>query len=641
MGFPNPDTPLGITLGTKNNANINSNVIPDMKNLGIRWLRWQPYWNAVETSKGVYSWGNLDSVVSSCNSLGINLLLTVLFPPSWWILASGLPSPQGTLQYAQAMCSRYDGNHGHGHMEAIELGNEDYDMGSGTPYQPLADTMNACYPKLKAAYPNLVIGPGCTLQRNTSHIQSFWGGMWSAASGHFDYVNSHFYTCIPGNGPYDPSDGSVSNVPNFNTNWQTIQTVNANNGHANFPIWITECGFAVNTNFGYPYPKCVASTTTQKNYLNYILTQAKNSGYVNKVFLFNLSYLTITPTNGVGTSEGMSLYQGVPGSNGFQLPAYAMVKAFPSNWGGGTQTPTVTQDLAARVRVQPGTNGRTVDMAARVRVATAGQLQSVLDLAARIRIAGIQDTFVRPNQTGWGTASNGETWVQANGTAALAIAGNQGTVKSATSVNTLRLGTQTPTDADALLRVSISRVGDFVALTLRDQDLNNFYRLRQTGSQLQLVSNVANVFTILNYYAFAMLINTLYWMRFRVSGDGTQGNNLFGKVWQDGTAEPPDWLVTKTATTINGPGQVGIAVSLTNTSDTVTCDSYSVGNAPVPSVVTTARTLDLAARVRVATRSNAQQLDLAARLRIVDPFSFQITSSAAKQPPVQRRFPKS
>ena len=55
---------------------------------------------------------------------------------------------------AQALAQRYDGNHGFGTIQGIELGGEDYDSVPNTSYVPLANTMNLCYPALKGAYPN-------------------------------------------------------------------------------------------------------------------------------------------------------------------------------------------------------------------------------------------------------------------------------------------------------------------------------------------------------------------------------------------------------------------------------------------------------------------------------------------------------
>ena len=60
-----PDTPIGISIAATSNVSLNPNVIPDMKAIGPRWLRWLVNWANIELSKGLYTYGSLDSVVAA------------------------------------------------------------------------------------------------------------------------------------------------------------------------------------------------------------------------------------------------------------------------------------------------------------------------------------------------------------------------------------------------------------------------------------------------------------------------------------------------------------------------------------------------------------------------------------------------
>ena len=421
-----PDTPIGISIAATSNVSLNPNVIPDMKAIGPRWLRWFVNWSNIESPKGLYTYGSLDSVVQQCNSQGINLLLVVASPPSWWLINAtatdgstySVPSPQGTLNMAQALAQRYDGNHGFGTIQGIELGGEDYDSVPNTSYVPLANTMKLCYPALKGAYPTLTVGPGATVQRSASHIQYFWNGMWTAANGQFDFINSHYYTCQPANAFYDPSNDSVSNVPSFAHMLQLLQSASSTANHPGFPIWITETGFAINTNYGRPYPHCVTDQATQSNYLNYELQSIQALNQSAKLFVTTLDFSNSTPTQGAGTSDGMSVYQGVPGLNGTTTPAYFMLKLYSENWGNGTTSTTKTRDVMLRARLKTGTATNTYDVMMRAGLKAVGTLDT-RDIGMRAYISGASyDNFQRlPNSSsGWGVATDGETWVQASGT---------------------------------------------------------------------------------------------------------------------------------------------------------------------------------------------------------------------------------
>jgi hypothetical protein len=625
-----PDTAIGLTQGTKSNAALDSRMIPDLKTLGIRWLRWQPYAYSIEKSQGVYTWGNLDSVVSQCNAQGINLMLTVLFPPAWG-MSGGFPTPAWSLQFAQAMCSRYDGNHGHGQIQGVELGNEDYTISGDNP-TALAATMAHCYQPLKTAYPNLVVGPGCCIHRNKSVVPGYYQTLWQKAPAQFDYINFHFYT--QNNNSSDPSiDGS--GFYSYDTLIAALQQANNNAGHSHFPIWITETGWPVNTNgFTAPY---VVSPTTQSNYLKYVLDRSKAlSNQPIKIFLYTLAYFDFgAPSTGIGHSQGMSLYQVAYSGN--PTPAYTMVAGYPKTWGGGSSTVTATKDITMRARVRIGAATQIKDIALRAGVKSAAA-SVIKDIVLRAPIAGgLYDTFVRANQPQWGNSTGGDNWIQAGGTAVPSIVSNEGQLTGATGTNTFRLGSQTLADVDAQVRFSITQAGDIVGLTLRDTGLNNFVRLRLTATQLQIVQQTpSGGFVILTNYAFVPTASTFYRLRFRA-----QGTLLQGKIWIDGTAEPANWLTQYSPCTVTGAGQVGLSVALSQTSDIVLFDHFVAANASTTTQTPNTSTRDIKLRARVLARSTTQINDIALRARIVDLNAITTQTYAAKRPPLQRRFPKS
>ncbi|QBD77609.1 hypothetical protein EPA93_17060 [Ktedonosporobacter rubrisoli] len=341
------DNPYGATIGVQDSSPtfyLKPQAIEDMRTLGMTWLRFQVPWSSIEITQGDYSdtganWNIWDDAIRRCNAAGINLCLTIRHAPAFWLTQScsqgaTLPDPQGTANFASAIAQRYDGKHGHGQIQALEIGNEDYDQnfsGNGMQCRDpkwLANVMRNVYPALKNKRSDLLVIMGAILQRNAKHIRYFMDGMWEQAAGYFDIANFHFYTCIPGNGHFDPSDDSVSNVPSFPHYIDILRQSHAAHGRANFPTWLTEFGFAINTNYGRHYPKCVTDQNTQWNYIHYCLDQVRASGFIQKAFLYTLKYDRTTPEHGAGTSDGMSIYQGIPGDNGFQTVAYRQLKGY-------------------------------------------------------------------------------------------------------------------------------------------------------------------------------------------------------------------------------------------------------------------------------------------------------------------------
>jgi hypothetical protein len=59
----------------------------------------------------------------------------------------------------------------------------------------------------------------------------------------------------------------------------------------------------------------------------------------------------------------------------------------------------------------------------------------------------------------------------------------------------------------------------------------------------------AGVTTSLGSLPVASVTTAKQWLRFRV-----QGSSISLKVWPEGTAEPTDWELTATDTSITGPG---------------------------------------------------------------------------------------
>ena len=207
----------------------------------------------------------------------------------------------------------------------------------------------------------------------------------------------------------------------------------------------------------------------------------------------------------------------------------------------------------------------------------------------------VQDTFVRANQTGWGTASNGMPWSPSS--SAMSIAGSEGVISNTASSLFATLGSGTTVDGNGVVRFSVASTSDTAGIALRMQSNGNVYLARYDGAgHLQFEYRVGSSWTHVAQVTFTPTLNAFYWLRFQI-----QGANLSMKEWPAGTAEPSTWAWQGSVTAIGSAGLMGLyAYAASGTP--VSFDSFSVsavGN-PVPNSNITGNVIDATSGLPVA-----------------------------------------
>ncbi len=183
-----------------------------------------------------------------------------------------------------------------------------------------------------------------------------------------------------------------------------------------------------------------------------------------------------------------------------------------------------------------------------------------------------QDNFIRADQSGWGTASDGQTYSQPVGTLVLSIVSNQGNVAGGSGATVIFFGSKTSADAQALCRMKFSATSNSLSLVLRATASNTFYFARYGNAvgQIDISKDIAGTITQLVTGSFAPAVSTLFWCRFQVIG-----SNLFAKWWLDGSGEPSSWTLSTTDSAISAAGQFGFRVAGT-AGNNMDFDSYTV-----------------------------------------------------------------
>ena len=158
-----------------------------------------------------------------------------------------------------------------------------------------------------------------------------------------------------------------------------------------------------------------------------------------------------------------------------------------------------------------------------------------------------QDTFQRPNQSLWGTASDGQTWGgDANSQSAFSISGNNGLVKNTGGNSYSAVLGPSATDAEVYANGSLSvfsssNFGD----VLRWTNGNNWYKAYIDGASLIIQKKVNGSTTILASVPFSATAGTSYTIHFRV-----MGSTLTANAWASSGSEPSGWMVTATDTSL-------------------------------------------------------------------------------------------
>lgn len=147
------------------------------------------------------------------------------------------------------------------------------------------------------------------------------------------------------------------------------------------------------------------------------------------------------------------------------------------------------------------------------------------------------DLMIRANQSGWGTAFDGQTWVKV-GTGTDAISTDEATITNTTGDVHEILGNMTWINEDATVRFSLSASTIAAGVELRYIDSNNFYRLYVNATTINVVKVQGGVTFILKTGTVALSIGVYYRMRYRVVGSTAGSTFHYGEVWPDQILEP-------------------------------------------------------------------------------------------------------
>lgn len=263
----------------------NPNTMNDLKSLGCRWWRPQFGWYGIENPQGTYTWTYLDNLVSMANNAGINTVFPIQSPPGFRLTVTGcgsvtLASAADMATFAGLVAARYNGNAGHGIIQAIQIGNEEWETDSCMGINQYTPVVAACVPAIRNAGFNGILVGAAQQFKDDSDIKNWGIGMWqSGAAAMLDVpFDMHYYT-----GTQDPTyDAGQLSI--YHT-WQDMQNINAAFGQPYKEMWFTEFGWNLaNSN--------IVTPAQQAQYIVSVYEALRQSGCVTKGFFYTLDAIT-------------------------------------------------------------------------------------------------------------------------------------------------------------------------------------------------------------------------------------------------------------------------------------------------------------------------------------------------------------
>ena len=144
----------------------------------------------------------------------------------------------------------------------------------------------------------------------------------------------------------------------------------------------------------------------------------------------------------------------------------------------------------------------------------------------------------------------------ANTASAFSIVNTTGEISKGNGTYNAILG-PTATDAEVLFSGSLSSfTNGYLGAVVRWSNTNNWYKATLNGTSLSIQKRVRGSTTTLKSVHFAPKAGTSYTLRFRVVG-----STLYGKVWQTGTTEPANWMITFKDTALSS-GSCGLSTKV-------------------------------------------------------------------------------
>jgi len=313
-----------------------------IQDVGFSWTKQQIVWKDIETSKGQYSWGQLDQIVDHLYGQNIHILLAVVKSPTWATPTGtddGTPrDPQDFGDFMRAITGRYRGK-----VSAYELWNEENlaaDTGNRINPTFFVQLLKAGYLGVKQADPNCIVVMGALSPTGVNdpnlavddviYLDQLYKVNGGEVRNYFDVLGSHPYGM---SNPPDTlwSDGKPGPEKKFYNDdsfyfrrFEQQYAVMQKYNDGDKQVWLTEWGWG--SDFrpdGYLEFNTVTEEMRAKYVTDAILQLRARNPYMGVTFLWNLNWSIVA-----NWYDGPAHYS-IINPDYSPRPVYAALKALP------------------------------------------------------------------------------------------------------------------------------------------------------------------------------------------------------------------------------------------------------------------------------------------------------------------------
>ncbi len=234
-------TPFG-DLQADRNVVMRGNL-GDYQNLGVKWIRTNFWWDAIEAAQGYHNWADWDNVIGTAASMGFTMVAQLGGIPSWVSASGGFSNPANVNAFASFAAAV--AQHFAGAVRFFEVWNEPNIANTWTPsqsrpaeYVNLLQSANNAIKSVNSGYFVITGGLSPTptsIWPNYMSVSEWMSAFYAAGGrGHYDAIGFHPYTY-----PLMPNDTAPWNGWVLMSN--DLRNAMTSNGDSK-PVWMTEFG---------------------------------------------------------------------------------------------------------------------------------------------------------------------------------------------------------------------------------------------------------------------------------------------------------------------------------------------------------------------------------------------------------------
>lgn len=283
-----------------------------VNDVGFSWTKQQVVWRDIETAKGLYAWGELDSIVDDLHAANIKIMLSVVKSPKYLTPTGtddGTPRDAKDFgDFMRAITERYKGK-----VSAYELWNEEnLAAETGNRINPAfyVELVKAGYGGVKGADPGAIVVLGALSPTGVNdinlavddivYLEQLYQINGGEIRGYFDVLGAHPY------GMSNPpetlwSDGKPGPEPKFFEHdsfyFRRIEShyaIMQKYGDGDKQLWLTEWGYGSDFR---PDGYNEFNTVSQEMRADYVVRAIKMSRerypWMGVTFLWNLNWSVI------------------------------------------------------------------------------------------------------------------------------------------------------------------------------------------------------------------------------------------------------------------------------------------------------------------------------------------------------------